>query len=171
MRFASSWSTRGVLQRASHVEPFEVRSLDAVHLETAVGRWLAHARIAGSELTLGEVAGAVVDGDPVALSQALDNLIVNAIEHGGPMVEVAARRNGQRLTITVTDSGTVGPPAARRESPAELFARLSGRGRRGLGLSVVRRVAASHRGSFDLRRSERGAVATLEFPVAPARYG
>ena len=139
-------------------------------LEAAVGRWRARARIAGGELRLGEVAGAVLDGDPVALSQALDNLIVNAIEHGGPMVEVEARRNGRRLTITVTDSGRAGRLAPRRESPAELFARLTGRGRRGLGLSVVRRVAASHHGSFDLRRSERGAVATLEFPVTPARH-
>ena len=64
-------------------------------LEAAVGRWRARARIAGGELRLGEVAGAVLDGDPVALSQALDNLIVNAIEHGGPMVEVEARRNGR----------------------------------------------------------------------------
>ena len=140
-------------------------------LEAAVGRWRARARISGGELRLGEVASAVLEGDPVALSQALDNLIVNAIEHGGPMVEVEARRNGRRLTITVTDSGRAGRLAPRRESPGELFARVTGRGRRGLGLSVVRRVAASHHGSFDLRRSEGGAVATLEFPVAPARHG
>ncbi len=139
-------------------------------LEAAVGRWRARARIAGGELRLGEVANAVLEGDPVALSQALDNLIVNAIEHGGPMVEVEARRNGRRLTITVTDSGRAGRHAPRPESPAKLFARLAGSRRRGLGLSVVRRVAASHHGSFDLRRSERGSVATLEFPVAPARH-
>ncbi len=35
----------------------------------------------------------------------------------------------------------------RPESPAKLFARLAGSGRRGHGLSVVRRVAASHHGS------------------------
>jgi signal transduction histidine kinase len=138
-------------------------------LEAAVGRWRARAHIAGGELRLGGVASAVLEGDPVALSQALDNLIVNAIEHGGPMIEVEAHLNGRRLTITVTDSGT-GGLAPRRESPGELFARLTGRGRRGLGLSVVRRVAASHHGSFDLRHSERGAVATLEFPVAPAGH-
>ena len=58
----------------------------------------------------------VLDGDPVALSQALDNLIVNAIEHGGPMVEVGARRHGRRLEITVTDSGRRPATASRRRA-------------------------------------------------------
>ena len=58
-------------------------------------------------------------------------------------------------------------PPSRRGSPGEVLARLTGRARRGHGLSVVRQVAAAHHGCFDLRRSEQGSVATLELPVAP----
>ena len=144
-------------------EPVPVRPL----LESAVGRWRARARMTGGELGLAEVSAVVLLGDPVRLSQALDNLIVNAIEHGGPMVEVGARERGGRIAITVTDSGRADRPLSRRGSPAEVLARLTGRARRGHGLSVVRQVAAAHHGSFDLRRSEQGSVATLELPVAP----
>ena len=144
-------------------EPVPVRPL----LESAVGRWRARARMTDGELELAEVAAAVLVGDPVRISQALDNLIVNAIEHGGPVVEVAARRRGRRIAITVTDSGRADRPPSRRGSPGEVLARLTGRARRGRGLSVVRQVAAAHHGCFDLRRSEQGSVATLELPVAP----
>ena len=136
-------------------------------LESAVGRWLARARMTGGELGIAEVAATVVLGDPARLSQALDNLIVNSIEHGGPTVEVGALIRGRRVAITVTDSGRVSRPALRRGSPGEALARLTGGGRRGHGLSVVRQVAAAHHGSFDLRRSEQGSVAPLELPAAP----
>jgi signal transduction histidine kinase len=136
-------------------------------LASAVGRWLARARLVGGELRLTEAAPAVVDGDPLALAQALDNLIVNAIEHGGPAVEVAARRHGRRIRIAVSDSGRARRPGSRRRAPAEVLARLTGRKRRGHGLAVVRRVAAVHRGRFELRSSEAGSVAMLELPLAP----
>jgi signal transduction histidine kinase len=146
-------------------EPVPVRPL----LESAVGRWQARARLAGGELSLLGAAPSVIEGDPLGLSQALDNLIVNAIEHGGPTVAVEARRLGRQVRITVSDSGRMRRPASRRGAPAEVLARLTGRRRRGHGLAVVRRVAAAHRGRFDLRCSERGSIATLVLPVAMGR--
>jgi signal transduction histidine kinase len=128
---------------------------------------MARARLVGGELRLTEAAPAAVDGDPLALAQALDNLIVNAIEHGGPTIEVAARRHGRRLRIAVSDSGRVRRPGSRRGAPAEVLARLTGRRPRGHGLAVVRHVAAVHRGRFELRSSEAGSVAMLELPLAP----
>jgi signal transduction histidine kinase len=136
-------------------------------VETAVGRWQARARLGGGSLRLGWWAGeAIVAGDRAALAQALDNLIVNAIEHGGPAVTVEARREGERLRLVVADSGRASRPAARRETPTEAIARLSGRRRNGHGLGVVRRVAATHGGRFALRRSEDGSLAVLELPLA-----
>jgi signal transduction histidine kinase len=136
-------------------------------LEAAVGRWRGRATVAGGSLRLGWWAGeAFVSGDGVALSQALDNLIVNAIEHGGPAVTVEARRDGKRLRIVVADSGRASRPDSRRGTPAEVIARLSGMRRRGHGLAVVRRVAAAHRGHFALQRSDCGSLAVLELPLA-----
>jgi signal transduction histidine kinase len=136
-------------------------------LRSAVARWKGRAALAGGSLELRWGAGeATVEGDRTGLAQALDNLIVNAIEHGGPSIVVEAhRRGGDRLWVSVSDSGRASRPESRRESPAETVVRLSGRHRRGHGLTVVRRVAADHGGRFSLRRSERGSVAVLELPL------
>lgn len=135
-------------------------------LRSAVGRWQARARIAECSLELRWSAGeAKVDGDRFALAQALDNLILNAIEHGGSSIVVAARLREDRLRIAVGDSGWATRPRSRRGSPAEVIARLSGKRRRGHGLAVVRRVARAHGGRFALRCSERGSVAALELPL------
>ncbi len=104
-----------------------------------------------------------------ALAQAIDNLIVNALEHGGPAVTVEARREGGRLRVVVADSGRAARPASRRETPADAIARLSGRRRRGHGLAVVRRVASAHGGRFALHGSECGSLATLELPLVDDR--
>jgi signal transduction histidine kinase len=136
-------------------------------LRSAVGRWQARARIAECSLELRWNAGqATVDGDRFALAQALDNLIVNAIEHGGSSIVVAARLRGGRLRIAVADSGRASRPRSRRESPAAAIARLSGKRRHGHGLAVVRRVASAHEGRFALHGSERGSLAVLELPLA-----
>jgi signal transduction histidine kinase len=139
-------------------------------VEAAVARWQARARLGGGSLRLGWWAGeAVVAGERAALAQAVDNLIVNALEHGGPAVTVEARRQGDRLRLVVADSGRAARPASRRETPADTIARLSGRRRRGHGLAVVRRVADSHGGRFVLRRSECGSLATLELSLTDDR--
>jgi signal transduction histidine kinase len=136
-------------------------------LRAAVGRWRARATVGGGSLELHWHAGkAVVHGDRADLAQALDNLIVNAIEHGGPSIVVEAQPRGDRLRILVADSGRASRPESRRGNPADVIARLSGRRRRGHGLSIVRRVAGEHDGRFALHRSESGSIAMLELPVA-----
>jgi two-component system sensor histidine kinase TctE len=154
----------GALRRPP--EAVEVRPL----LEAAVRRWRARASLGGGNLNLRWRAGrAVVVGDRVELAQALDNLLVNAIEHGGPEISVDARPHRGRVRIVIADSGRASRPAARRDTPAEVVARLSGRQRRGHGLTVVRQVAAAHDGRFALRRSEQGSLALFELPLASSR--
>jgi signal transduction histidine kinase len=139
-------------------------------LEAAVGRQRARAALAGRSLALARpLEGATIEGDRGELAQALDNLIVNAIEHGGPEIVVAARSVEERLRVTVADSGREARPDSRRERPAELIARLCGRRLHGHGLRVVRRIAASHGGHFQLRSSAGGTEAVLELPLA--RHG
>ena len=143
-------------------EPIELRVL----LDAAARRWRARARLGGGSLRLRWRAGdAVVRGHRVELAQALDNLILNAIEHGGPRVSVEARPHRGGVRIVVADSGRASRPGERRERPGEAIARLSGRRRHGHGLAVVRRVAAEHGGRFALRCAERGSLAMLDLPL------
>jgi signal transduction histidine kinase len=135
--------------------------------QAAAGRWQARARLCEARLELRWNAGmAFVNGDRSMLAQALDNLIVNAIEHGGPTIVVAARRRNGRLRIAVVDSGRAARPRSRRNSPADVIARLSGRNRRGHGLNIVRQVASMHDGRFVLNRAAGGSLAALELPLA-----
>jgi signal transduction histidine kinase len=141
-------------------------------LRSAVGRWQARARVSECSLELRWNAGrAIVSGDRFSLAQALDNLIVNAIEHGGSSIVVVGRLRHGRLRIAVADSGRATRPRARRESPTEVVARLTGKRRHGHGLAIVRRIASAHEGRFALRRSERGSLAALELPLADEGLG
>lgn len=127
-------------------------------LEETVRRWKTQAALAGGELRFVWRAGEVcLCGAPNELSQAVDNLISNAIEHGGARVTLATLRMGTWLLLSVHDEGM------------EADLRRSGsrrrRGRRGHGLRVVARTAHSHGGSFSLRRRGRGVEATLRLPL------
>jgi len=136
-------------------------------LSAAVRRWRAGAALEGAELGLRWRAGAVsVDGDPIELGQALDNLIVNAIEHGGPRIVVEGSAGRDRVRLLVVDSGRSRRPALRGDAFSVAVERFSGRRRRGHGLAVVRRAAARHGGRFVLEHSSGGSRAVLELPRA-----
>lgn len=155
------------LDREINGGPLEasVATIDASSLiQAAVARWQARVRLGDGSLELRWNAGkASLRGDRRALAQALDNLIVNAIEHGGPSIVVSVRRRERWLRIAVVDSGR--DSRSPRNDPAPLLGRISGRRRRGHGLTVVRRVASSHDGRFVLQRAGRGCTAVLELPL------
>lgn len=135
-------------------------------LGAAVARWETRAALAGAALQLCWRGGeATVEGDACALAQAIDNLIVNAIEHGGPEIAVGAEVRRGRLAIAVRDCGGAERPRACGRSPAGPLVRLLGRRRRGHGLRVVRRVAAAHGGEFGLSVCGRETEAVLELPL------
>ncbi|MGH2963066.1 MAG: sensor histidine kinase, partial [Solirubrobacterales bacterium] len=143
-------------------------------VEGALGRWRAAAGRAGSPVALHWRAGsATVLADSRRLAQALDNLIVNAIEHGGPPIRVEATVAAGRLRIAVVDGsrGELGEGAG-VGAPGEngavrpLVRRWRTRGRRGHGLQVVARIVADHGGRFMLHRGSRGTIAALELPLA-----
>jgi signal transduction histidine kinase len=133
----------------------------------AVERWRDRAVAAGGSIALRWRTGeAPLLADPVRISQALDNLIVNALEHGGPHVLVDGRAVGGRLRIAVADDGRRTRLAA--TDPIRVERRARRPRRHGHGLEVVRSVVAAHRGRFALQRSEQGSVAMLELPLAGA---
>jgi len=135
--------------------------------EACVRRWQSRARMAGGGIELNWTGPeALVTGDPAALSAALENLIVNAIEHGGPRIRVRSLALGQRLRIEVTDNGRAERPRERAGCPADVIARLQGRGRHGHGLAVVRKAARDHNGNFEIELAESGSTATLVLPCS-----
>jgi phosphoglycerate-specific signal transduction histidine kinase len=134
----------------STVEP---RSL----LEQAIARWQPRARAAGGALELSWRAKVdAVLADAVDLAQAIDNLLVNALDHGGPPVRIEATSRPGRLRIAVVDGGRD------RRHPAE--AAREGE-RHGHGLAVVQRFAFRHHGRFFVHGLEHGAIAVLELPA------
>jgi signal transduction histidine kinase len=152
---------RGESDRA----PIAVRPL----LEAARRRWGGQAALVGAELALRWRAGeAVVEGDRIELAAALDNLIANAFEHGGPRIELVADDLDGRICLAVVDSGRgVATGESRGRERVTPFERLSGHARHGHGLRLVRRTATRHGGAFALHFGERGTSAVLELPLAP----
>jgi signal transduction histidine kinase len=148
---------------ASTRAPFRV----GPQLEEAVERWRDRAALAGGTLRLRQPAeDGMVSGDRAGFAQALDNLIINAIEHGGGEVVVVATVAEGALRVSVLDSGRRSRRPSRSEgSAAAVLSRLSGRRRHGHGLRVVRRIAAEHGGDFELRCSGSGTEAALKLPL------
>lgn len=98
------------------------------------------------------------------LRQILANLLSNAIRHTpeGGLVTLGARRHGARVELVVEDTG-IGLGAARARHDLESRAA-------GIGLRVVRRLAAAMDGAFDLEATgEGGTRAVLRLPAAVER--
>ncbi len=112
-----------------------------------------------------------VRGDAQALTRAIQNLIANAIRHGGSgqWVGVRATREHDGVTITVEDRGPGidGREAARLFEPFYRGRDSSGTRGAGLGLAIVRQIAIAHGGSVDIDRKRRGGAAfAFHLPAA-----
>ncbi len=114
------------------------------------------ARQAGTEaVAVDSRDPAPLPGDAVLLRRALDNLVRNALLHAGPPVRILAQDEGDALVLAVRDQGP-GVAEADLERIFEPFARAVPPGAAkvpgsGLGLSIVRRVAALHGGEAQAR--------------------
>jgi signal transduction histidine kinase len=121
------------------------------------------AEAAGVNLSADLQHGIAAIGDPSLLSQALGNLLDNAIKYSpsGSDVRVELRPSA----ITVTDSGP-GIPATDLRHATERFwrgDRSRGTPGAGLGLSLVDAIARLHGGKLDLSDNAPGLRATFSF--------
>lgn len=106
-------------------------------------------------------------GDLLSLTEAAKNLISNALAHGAPPVSVGARIDEGRAVLFVRDEGD-GPPEATLRLLGRRFASggVSPKGA-GLGIAIVRAVAAAHGGELRLGPAPGGAgfEAALRLPA------
>lgn len=114
-----------------------------------------------------------VRGERFLLRQAIANLLSNAVDFvpAGGAIAVGAAREGKSCVLTVEDNGT-GIPAYAVDKIFEQFYSLSrpdtNRKSTGLGLSLVKEVAALHGGGITVvNRAEGGVRATLTLPSSP----
>ncbi|HET8919344.1 MAG TPA: HAMP domain-containing sensor histidine kinase [Xanthobacteraceae bacterium] len=131
----------------------------------------------GIALKIDAPAAAPVRGNRELVSQALANLIDNAIKYAGPNgrvngvpaeIVVKAGNDGERITLSVADRGP-GIPDADRGRAVERFVRLE-RSRSepgsGLGLSLASAVARLHGGELKLEDNHPGLRTTIALPRA-----
>lgn len=100
-------------------------------------------------------------GRPLRLSQAVGNLIANAIEHGSGRVSVAARPSAAGVRIEVSDDGH----GLTEELPQLLVRARRGRGSRGRGLAIVGEIAEGHGGRLVAPPTATGARIAIDLPV------
>jgi two-component system OmpR family sensor kinase len=122
-----------------------------------------------------EAADAVILADGQRLTQALMQLVANAVRHTGEgdRIAVGSRVSGGRVRLWVSDGGC-GVAPEERDRIFDRFVRGHDQRRTegaGLGLAIVRSIARAHGGDVRLSdRSEPGATFVLELPqrtVAP----
>ena len=131
----------------------------------------------GIALKVEAPAAAPVHGNRELVSQALANLIDNAIKYAGPNgkingmpaeIVVKAGNDGDRITLSVADRGP-GIPDADRGRVVERFVRLEqsrSEPGSGLGLSLASAVARLHGGELKLQDNHPGLRTTIALPRA-----
>ncbi len=120
-----------------------------------------------------------VAGDPVRLQQVVWNLLANAIKFTprGGQISVGLRRVGERLELTVADSG-IGISADFLPHVFDCFRQADGSTSRhfgglGVGLSIVKELVESHHGTV-LAASQgehQGATFIVSLPVIASERG
>ncbi|MGE4607364.1 MAG: HAMP domain-containing sensor histidine kinase [Myxococcota bacterium] len=125
---------------------------------------------AGLALHTELASGLQIRGNRHLLSQALTNLLDNAIKYSDAPGEITltSRRSGERVEICVTDRGP-GIPEADRERVLQRFVRLDASRRTpgtGLGLSFVAAVANLHDATLRIEDNAPGLRVTLGFASA-----
>lgn len=123
---------------------------------TAVADLAPVAIAAGYEIAFHSVAANVHrNGNIASLHRAVGNLIRNAIDHGNGkgVIAVSVSASGE---IAVADEGP-GIPAEHQKLVFEPFYRVTPRSKgAGLGLSLVKQIAANHGGQVSLESDDTG---------------
>ncbi|UOQ55738.1 HAMP domain-containing histidine kinase [Leucobacter allii] len=148
--------------------PVQPEPVDVADLLLQIGRKAA--AIDGVRLHMGALANGVALLDPARITQAMLQLVQNAVTHGGGEVELGSAFIHGRLELTVRDHGP-GVAEAQQARIFERFARGAGsedRAGSGLGLSIVQVIARAHGGDAAVSDAAGGGARfVVSLPVSP----
>lgn len=146
-------------------------------LSDAVENLSQTAQLHAVSLQLQTQPGAV-RGNRVLLERAFSNLIENAIKYNRPSgaVTVRAFRQGDTMRVEVSDQGAGIPPELREQVFEPFFRIDKSRSRQlggaGLGLSLVRAIAARHEGRVWVEEAQGGGSCfVMQLPCAENSTG
>jgi signal transduction histidine kinase len=153
--------------------------LDAADIARGVGElYEPLADEKGIQLRVDAPAATPVHGNRELISQALANLVDNAIKYGAPNridmngaepeIVIKAVPDGERILLTVADAG-LGIPEVDRGRVVERFVRLEqsrSQPGSGLGLSLASAVARLHGGELKLEDNQPGLRTVISLPRA-----
>jgi signal transduction histidine kinase len=152
---------------AEHEPPDVTVDLDDVVL-TEIDRMRSNAVSVG--LDASGVNAARVRGDAGMMSRVVRNLLDNAVRYARSRVVIGLRSEACEVLLTVADDGP-GIGAEQRGIVFERFTRLDDArdrdaGGAGLGLAIVREIAASHGGVVTVEDNQPGARLIVRLPSA-----
>ncbi|GAA2539671.1 hypothetical protein GCM10009860_20610 [Microbacterium mitrae] len=162
------------LQSTDSLAETRAVSIDEV-VAAAIDMQSVAAESQGVEVVRGGDRGLYVRGDVQVLSDAIANLIANAIAYSpaGSRVGVGVKQMADAVEISVADRG-IGIDESEQNRIFERFYRADqARSRRtggtGLGLSIVKHAVQRHGGDVRLwSRPGRGSTFTVTLPLIPA---
>jgi len=155
----------------------DMTEFDAAEIARGVGElYEPLADEKGIRLKVAAPGEAPVRGNRELVSQALANLVDNAIKYGAPgpaapngaEILIEAAGEGDRILLTVADGGR-GIPVADRGRAVERFVRLEqsrSQPGSGLGLSLASAVARLHGGELKLEDNHPGLRTVISLPRA-----
>ena len=155
----------------------DMSEFDAAEIANDIGElYEPLAEEKGIELTIEADTPAPLKGNRDLISQALANLVDNSIKYAAPAggaangakakIVVRALTEGDRILLTVADTGP-GIPEADRGRAVERFVRLEqsrSQPGSGLGLSLASAVARLHGGDLTLADNEPGLKSVIALP-------
>lgn len=108
-----------------------------------------------------------IRGNRELLSQAVSNLIDNALKYGGTKIELGATSNRYGIYISLSDNGE-GIAAKDKGRVTKRFVRLDASRNKtgnGLGLALVKAITELHNGHLVLEDNNPGLLVRMELPL------
>ncbi|MFC7074920.1 PAS domain-containing sensor histidine kinase [Haloarcula halophila] len=130
----------------------DLDTLEPVDLETC--GWAAWSHVTTDAGTLQVESDATIMADASLLTQLLENLFRNALDHAGPDVTVTLSHHEDGFAVS--DDGPGVPPDEREQILEDGFTTDKQGGGTGLGLTIVQQVAEAHGWELQVGQSPDG---------------